>query len=149
MVQQMQTTCTDCRGEGEVISARDRCRPCAGKKIVSEKKILEVHIDKGMKEGQKIPFRGCADETPGIETGDVVIVLIEKDHEAFQRKGKLGAFCTVTDFLCLGNELFMKMSIGLNEALTGFTRPITTLDKRTIAITSLPGEFVQHEGKAD
>jgi len=130
MVQQMQTTCGDCRGEGEVISAKDRCRPCAGKKIVSEKKILEVHIDKGMKEGQKIPFRGCADETPGIETGDVVIVVIEKDHEVFQRKG---------------NELFMKMSIGLNEALTGFTRPITTLDKRTIAITSLPGEFVQHE----
>lgn len=130
MVQQMQMTCEDCRGEGEVISARDRCKPCSGKKIVSEKKILEVHIDKGMKEGTKIPFRGSADESPGIETGDVVIVLIEKDHDVFQRKG---------------NELMMKMKIGLNEALTGFTRSVTTLDKREIAITSLPGEYVQHE----
>jgi len=42
----------------------------------------------------------------------------------------------------------MKMKIGLNEALTGFTRSITTLDKREIAITSLPGEYVQHEGKS-
>lgn len=37
------------------------------------------------------------------------------------------------------------MKIGLNEALTGFTRPVTTLDGRTIAITSCPGEFVIHE----
>ena len=40
----------------------------------------------------------------------------------------------------------MKMKIGLNEALTGFTREVTTLDNRKICITQLPGEFVQHEG---
>ena len=45
-----------------------------------------------------------------------------------------------------GNELVMKMKISLNESLTGFTRSITTLDKREIAITAVPGEFVQHEG---
>lgn len=71
-----------------------------------------------------------ADEAPGIETGDVVIVVVEKPDEVFQRKG---------------NELIMNMKIGLNEALTGFTRPVTTLDGRTIAITSCPGEFVIHE----
>ena len=38
------------------------------------------------------------------------------------------------------------MKIGLNESLTGFTRSIKTLDKRDIAITAVPGEFVQHEG---
>ena len=38
------------------------------------------------------------------------------------------------------------MKIGLNEALTGFTREVTTLDNRKICITQLPGEFVQHEG---
>jgi len=131
MVQQMQTTCNDCRGEGKVISAKDRCRPCNGKKLVPEKKILEVHIDKGMKEGQKIPFRGAADETPGIETGDVVIILIEREHDVFTRKG---------------NELLMKMHIGLNEALTGFSREVTMMDKRKLSITSIPGEYVQHEG---
>ena len=39
------------------------------------------------------------------------------------------------------------MKIGLNEALTGFTREVTTLDNRKICITQLPGEFVQHEGR--
>ena len=47
-----------------------------------------------------------------------------------------------------GNELVMKMKISLNESLTGFTRSITTLDKREIAITAVPGEFVQHEGQS-
>ena len=38
------------------------------------------------------------------------------------------------------------MKNSLNEALTGFTRSVKTLDKRDIAITAVPGEFVQHEG---
>ena len=45
-----------------------------------------------------------------------------------------------------GNELVMKMKISLNESLTGFTRSITTLDKREIAITAVPGELVKDSG---
>ena len=33
-----------------------------GKKVVRERKILEVHIDKGMKDGQKITFSGEGDQ---------------------------------------------------------------------------------------
>jgi len=58
MVQQMQSVCPDCKGEGEMISEKDRCNTCEGKKTVQETKILEVPIDKGMKDGQRIPFRG-------------------------------------------------------------------------------------------
>ena len=53
----------------------------------------------------KIPFRGYADEKPGVEPGDVVIVIMEKEHHLFQRKG---------------NELIVKLNISLSEALTGF-----------------------------
>lgn len=49
--------------------------------MVKEVKILEVHVDKGMKHGQKITFGGEADQAPGIEPGDIVLVLQEKDHE--------------------------------------------------------------------
>lgn len=34
MVQQMQSTCNVCRGEGEVIPSKDRCKQCDGKKKV-------------------------------------------------------------------------------------------------------------------
>ena len=40
----------------------------------------------------------------------------------------------------------MKMKISLSESLTGFSRSVKTLDGRDIAITAVPGEFVQHEG---
>lgn len=66
---------------GEVISEKDRCKKCEGKKVVKEVKILEVHVDKGMKQGQKITFGGEADQAPGVEPGDIVLVLQEKDHE--------------------------------------------------------------------
>lgn len=58
MIQQMQQTCPDCSGQGEVISDRDRCKACKGKKVATERKILEVFIDKGMSNGQKITFTG-------------------------------------------------------------------------------------------
>lgn len=48
---------------------------------MKEVKILEVHVDKGMKHGQKITFGGEADQAPGVEPGDIVLVLQEKEHE--------------------------------------------------------------------
>lgn len=66
---------------GEVISEKDRCKKCEGKKVIKEVKILEVHVDKGMKHGQKITFGGEADQAPGVEPGDIVLVLQEKEHE--------------------------------------------------------------------
>lgn len=55
---------------------------------IIEKEILEVHIDKGMQDGHKIPFRGMADEEPGTEAGDIIMILRTSDHEVFERKGK-------------------------------------------------------------
>lgn len=65
-----------------------------GRKTVRDRKILEVHVDKGMTDGQKIVFSGEGDQEPELEPGDLVIVLDEKEHEvsiiSFQ-------FCLHTD----------------------------------------------------
>lgn len=58
MLQQIQTVCPECRGQGERINPKDRCKQCQGKKVVRDRKILEVHVDKGMVDGQKIVFNG-------------------------------------------------------------------------------------------
>ncbi|XP_078388646.1 dnaJ homolog subfamily A member 4-like [Cetorhinus maximus] len=128
MVQQIQTMCSECHGQGEQINPKDRCKNCNGRKIVKERKILEVYVDKGMQDGQKITFRGEGDQEPGLEPGDVIIVLDQKDHDTFRRHG---------------NDLVMKMEILLVEALCGFKRTIETLDKRTLLITSKPGEVIK------
>ena len=62
MIQQMQHPCHDCKGTGETINDRDRCPQCKGDKVVSEKKVLEVAVEKGMQHSQKITFSGQADE---------------------------------------------------------------------------------------
>eukprot|EP00730_Choanoeca_flexa_P007469 TRINITY_DN12339_c0_g1_i7.p1 TRINITY_DN12339_c0_g1~~TRINITY_DN12339_c0_g1_i7.p1 ORF type:complete len:415 (+),score=129.29 TRINITY_DN12339_c0_g1_i7:25-1245(+) len=128
MVQQVRTVCDRCNGTGEIWAKKDICTVCNGKKVVQERKILEVHIDKGMRNDQKVYFRGEGDQEPGIEPGDVVLVLQEKEHPVFKRRGK---------------DLFMKQKISLVEALCGFTVNIQHLDKRVLAVTCAPGEVVK------
>ncbi|KAK3094989.1 hypothetical protein FSP39_008792 [Pinctada imbricata] len=128
MVQQMQAVCSDCRGEGERIDPKLRCKTCEGKKVLQERKILEVHIDKGMKDGENIKFHGEGDQEPGLEPGDIVIVLDEKRHDIYTRKGI---------------DLLMNMEIPLVEALCGFRKTIKTMDNRTLVITAHPGEVIK------
>lgn len=69
-----------------MINEKDRCRKCEGHKVCKETKVLEVHVDKGMRHGQKITFTGEADQAPGMEPGDIVLVLQEKEHEVPQNR---------------------------------------------------------------
>merc|ERR1739844_385650 len=50
------------------------CKDCNGKKVLKEKKIIDVEIDKGTPDKYEYKFHGEADEAPGMEPGDVVIV---------------------------------------------------------------------------
>lgn len=79
--------CDDCRGKGEVIDEKNKCKNCNGKKVVKEKKIIEAEIDKGAPNGQTYTFHGEADEFPGAEAGDVIIIVQEQPHKLFKRKG--------------------------------------------------------------
>jgi DnaJ family protein A protein 2 len=128
MVQQIQQTCSDCNGEGEIINPKDRCRTCNGKKTVNERKVLEVHIDKGMKDGQTITFTGEADQSPGVVPGDVVIVVEEKVHDRFKRKG---------------DDLFMEQNVDLLTALAGGSFLVEHLDDRFLRVQVLPGEIIK------
>lgn len=48
-------------GAGEIITEKDKCPRCRGSKVHQEKKVLEIHVEKGMQHGQKIVFEGQAD----------------------------------------------------------------------------------------
>ena len=94
MITQMQRACPVCDGQGHIAQTK------------SERKVLEVHIEKGMKHNQKVSFRGMADEVPGVEAGDVNFIVQEKDHELFKRKGA---------------DLLVTKEVSLNQALCGFS----------------------------
>jgi len=128
MIQHMQTMCTDCHGQGERVSPNDRCKNCQGKKIVKDRKLVQIHVERGMEDGEKIILRGEGDQEPGIEPGDIIIVIEEKPHPLFRRRGQ---------------DLIVNMELELVEALCGFQKVIETLDQRSLVITSIPGEVVK------
>lgn len=127
MVQQMQAICRECSGEGEIISEKDRCKTCNGKKTIKQKKKFEVHIDKGMQDGQKITYRGESNQEPGVESGDLIVVLQQVAHEVFSRNH---------------DDLFMSHTINLNESLCGFKCVTKHLDGRQLVLQQKPGEFL-------
>ncbi|XP_004310136.1 PREDICTED: dnaJ protein homolog [Fragaria vesca subsp. vesca] len=128
MVQQMQECCNECNGAGRTLRAQDRCQQCKGEKVVAEKKSLEVNVEKGMRSGQKITFRGEADEAPGTITGDIVIVVQQKEHPKFKREG---------------DDLIFEHTLSLKEALCGFQFKLKHLDGRQLLIKSEPGQVVK------
>ncbi|KAJ2722200.1 Type I HSP40 co-chaperone [Coemansia sp. Benny D115] len=128
MVQQIQQQCRQCNGEGEEIDPRHKCNKCNGRKVVNERKQLEVHIEKGMKESQKIVFQGEADQAPGIVPGDIVIVIEEKEHARFKRRG---------------DDLHYEAEIDLVTALAGGSIHIQHLDDRVLEVAILPGEAIK------
>lgn len=97
--------------------------------MVEEKKVLEVYIPRGSKEGDKIVLQGEADEAPDHETGDIIFLLEEKDHEVFSRAGA---------------DLTAPLRVSLAEALTGFSRVVLKhLDGRGIQITHPKGKILR------
>ena len=51
-----------------------------------DRKVLHVHVDKGVKSGTRVEFRGEGDQAPGIQAGDVVFEIEQKPHPRFTRK---------------------------------------------------------------
>jgi DnaJ family protein A protein 2 len=130
MVQQMQATCSTCKGLGKSIDEKDKCKACKGNKVYKDKKVFDVNIEKGMVHGQKIKFSGEADEIPGTLPGDIIIVIQEKEHATFKRKG---------------SDLYIPLELQLSEALCGFTKTITHLDGRILKIEVPQGTVTKHD----
>jgi DnaJ family protein A protein 2 len=127
MIQRFQTVCQDCNGEGEIIKDKDRCKQCLGKKTVVDRKVLHVHVDRGVKSGTKVEFRGEGDQAPGILAGDVVFQIEQKPHPRFTRRD---------------DDLMYRAEIDLVTALAGGTIYIEHLDDRWLSVDILPGEAI-------
>jgi DnaJ family protein A protein 2 len=121
MITQMQRPCSACGGQGHTAQTKN------------ERKVVEVHIEKGAHNNQKITFKGMADETPGRETGDVNFVIQEKAHTLFKRKGA---------------DLLIMQDISLNQALTGFSVRFTNqkfiFGNEILNVDALPFQIVSH-----
>ena len=119
--------CDECRGQGKSIDAKFKCKTCRGNRSTTEKKIIEVVIDKGTPNHHKQNFHGEGDEEPGLSVGDVVIIIEEKEHQIFKRKKA---------------DLIMTKNITLKEALTGYRFALKHLDGDKV-IESASGDVIK------
>jgi len=129
-VQKSQTTCTHCGGKGKVVKAQ--CPFCKGSKTSTETDEITIVIERGMPDGHKIQFEQESDEAPDMIPGDVFFKLVTAPHRRFRRDG---------------NDLHFTMTISLLEALVGFEKHITHLDKHKVPIirteVTKPGQVIQ------
>ena len=136
MIQQMQAACDQCGGRGSTIRQEDKCGTCSGAKVVPHRQVLEVFIDKGSRHKQKVMFRGEADQSPGVEPGDIIIILAQKEHKIVRK----------------GDDLICEQKISLRDALCGCSFVFKHLDGREIVISTprviKPGQImcVSNEG---
>ncbi|KAJ1727958.1 DnaJ-like protein xdj1, partial [Coemansia biformis] len=122
---QAQLQCTACRGSGKVVPESGRCRKCKGAGAVDEKDSVELSVEPGMADGQRITLRGRGDQRPGQDPQDLVFVLRQEAHGTFRR---------------VGDDLSVRAQIDLAEALGGFSRVLLThIDGRQLEVSHRSG----------
>lgn len=92
----------------------------SGRQVMTEK-ILTVQIKPGWRAGTKIRFPGEGDEMPDGQFQDIEFLLEVRPHPVYTREG---------------DHLKTTVIISLNEALTGFTRKLVTLDGKELTISN-------------
>jgi len=128
-ITQTQSTCSTCRGEGKRVNKKDECPNCKGQKVVEKVKILEVNIIQGMRHGERIVFERQSDQMPGAISGDLIVVLVERqDNSPWTR---------------LGDDLLYEVNISLVEALTGFKFQISHMDGRILHVNSEEKDIIK------
>lgn len=80
---------------------------------------IEVNIEKGMSDGDKLTFERMADQRPGMLPGSLVLKLKQNKNDKFRRQG---------------NDLHMEISVTLRESLLGWTQNVRHLDGHIVEL---------------
>jgi len=121
-------TCGVCSGSGESFPSGDRCSECLGQRVVRVQKELDVFVKPGTPTGHRLTFVDAADQEPGRDTGDLVVVLQEEPHSVFSR---------------FGDDLVASVQVSLATALCGKATPLELLDGQYITIQPPPDYIIK------
>ena len=122
MIQQTVQPCGNCSGKGKSVEAGKECVKCKGAKGININRHVDCYIRAGTQSGASITFKNESDWVPDCnDVGDFVVFINSKNEEGvFKREG---------------NNLIMKKSITLLEALTKTEFYFKHLDDRVIKIS--------------
>lgn len=120
-VQTVMQNCDACNGKGKV--AKSKCSHCKGAKVVKGARVLDIPIEAGAPEGEKIVFNNAADEQADQAAGHLIFEVQQIPHEKFTRDSN-------------SVDLHTDIHITLKQALLGFDLTISHLDGHEVRISS-------------
>lgn len=113
MVMQSQGPCGSCGGEGS--RCVETCDICSGNKKVQEKRVLDVKIPAGAKDGEVFEFQEVCSEVPEYEkAGDLLLTIESSAGSGWKRSGPAGQHLETEVVLSLAEAL-----MGVKVKLTG------------------------------
>ncbi|HHO76030.1 MAG TPA: molecular chaperone DnaJ [Deltaproteobacteria bacterium] len=128
------TTCSHCRGSGQVISKP--CNHCKGSGNIVRKKKLKVKIPAGVDTGATMRLTGEGEAGDlGGPPGDLYVFIDIKTHESFIRQG---------------DDLYIEVPISFVQASLGTSISVPSLDGDVdleIKPGTQPGEIYTIKGK--
>jgi len=119
MIQQIQQTCPHCKGKGTTLATENKCNDCHGKCYKVKDVRINIPLKNGLTNGQQIQLPGHGHNLKEGKT-DLIIVINEKENNMFKRNG---------------SDLIINVKLNLYQALFGFDKIITHLDKRKLHIS--------------
>jgi DnaJ-class molecular chaperone len=117
MIQQIQSTCGNCRGSGKVVNPNS-CSECSGEGWKLRNVSVNVPLKNGLMSGQQIHMQNLGHQLRDSKT-DLIVVIEEKEHGIFKRDNI---------------NLVINIELKLFQALFGFDKVITHLDNRQLYI---------------
>lgn len=127
-------TCPDCHGRGTVVESP--CKKCGGEGRVAKEEKIRIDIPKGIEDGMtlRVPGHGLPGG-PGIEPGDLMVVIFTAPDSRFQRRGA---------------DLWRAETIQIADAVLGTRVHAPTLDGEVevkIPPGTQPNEILRLHGK--
>ena len=120
--------CEACGGSGDRFSDADRCPDCRGRGVVRKEKTLDVCVKPGTPRGHKLRFAEAADQEPGRDAGDLVVILQEEPHSLYRR---------------IGDDLVASIRVSLGTALCGTPETLELLDGQSLTLAPPPNFIVK------
>ncbi len=122
--------CPDCRGEGRII--RNKCDECYGEGRKRGEERVKINVPSGVAEGNYITLRGQGNAgVRGGESGDLIVIIEEQEHEHFQRDG---------------NDIYYDLLLSVPDAILGIEKEVPTLNgkaKIKIEKGTQPGKLLR------
>ena len=107
--------CQHCGGEGKIIEKK--CSSCGGSGLVEAQENITVKFPKGVAAGNYMPVKGQGNHGfRGGPPGDIIVIIDEKEHEHFTRRG---------------DDIVFEAPISFSQAALGAEIEIPTLEGKT------------------